>query len=55
MKTQIQGRNQSQAAVNVDRKNPQLRPGPKPSTNRYERRKIREQLRNLDWALVGVD
>jgi hypothetical protein len=23
--------------------------------HRYERRKIREQLRHLDWALPGVD
>jgi len=27
----------------------------KPSAHRYERRKVREQLRHLDWALAGVD
>jgi hypothetical protein len=27
----------------------------KSAAHRYERRKIREQLRHLDWALAGVD
>jgi len=31
------------------------RPETKTSVHRYERRKIREQLRHLDWALAGVD
>ena len=36
------------------KRNP-FRSGAKSSANRYERRKIREQLRRLDWALAGVD
>lgn len=35
-----------------------LRPGrigTKPLLHRYERRKIREQLKHLDWALEGAD
>lgn len=31
------------------------RSGAKSASHRYERRKIREQLRHLDWALAGVD
>jgi hypothetical protein len=46
-------RNAGQLAV--DRKNPQLRVGTKTFAHRYERRKIREQLRHLDWALPEVD
>jgi hypothetical protein len=33
-----------------------VRPGAaKTLEHRYERRKIREQLRRLDWALIGED
>jgi hypothetical protein len=42
-------------AVATERKQPQSRNGTKPAAHRYERRKIREQLRHLDWALAGVD
>jgi hypothetical protein len=54
MKIQISPR-QDEPAVAVERKNQPARGGTKTSVHRYERRKIREQLRHLDWALPGVD
>jgi len=42
-------------AIAAERKQPHFRSGTKPAAHRYERRKIREQLRHLDWALAGAD
>jgi hypothetical protein len=42
-------------ANTIELKRNPFRSGAKSSANRYERRKIREQLRRLDWALAGVD
>ena len=55
MKTQSSSKAHNVAAAFVDQKNPQVRSGTKSFARRYERRKIREQLRHLDWALAGVD
>ena len=55
MKTPVPYKNSSHSTLAVDQKNPQLRVGTKSAAHRYERRKIREQLRHLDWALPGVD
>ena len=55
MKTQVTLKIGNRSAAIVDQKNPQFRTGAKTSDHRYERRKIREQLRHLDWALAGVD
>lgn len=38
-----------------ERKKQPARTGTKSVLHRYERRKIREQLRHLDWALAGID
>ncbi len=54
MKNQFTSKNNSQAAA-VDRKGQPVRFGTKTFSHRYDRRKIREQLRHLDWALAGVD
>lgn len=54
MKTQLNEKNGDSAAT-VERKQTPARAGSKPLVHRYERRKIREQLRRLDWALAGVD
>ncbi|MGA2244610.1 MAG: hypothetical protein ABSH48_06420 [Verrucomicrobiota bacterium] len=54
MKIQINPRREEPSAI-VERKHQPARAGAKTSTHRYERRKIREQLRHLDWALAGVD
>jgi hypothetical protein len=43
------------ALAAVERKNQPTRGGTKTSVHRYERRKIREQLRHLDWALANSD
>jgi len=43
------------AATAVERKHTPARAGSKVFVHRYERRKIREQLRRLDWALPGED
>ncbi len=43
------------AATAAERKLSAVRASTKTSEHRYERRKIREQLRRLDWALAGVD
>jgi len=55
MKNTFATNNSNDAAAAVERKKPAGRPGTKTFTHRYERRKIREQLRHLDWALVGAD
>jgi hypothetical protein len=54
MKNQVNAKADEQAAI-VERKLRPLRTGAKAILHRYERRKIREQLRHLDWALAGVD
>jgi hypothetical protein len=54
MKTQTSPKPDEQAAA-IERKQPPSRSGTKTLVHRYERRKIREQLRNLDWALAGND
>ena len=55
MKNQIIPKKAGGLATALERKNPSLRSGTKTSAHRYERRKIREQLRHLDWALAGED
>jgi len=55
MKNQFNTRNTAQVLAQVERKQTPVRSSPKPLSHRYERRKIREQLRHLDWALAGVD
>jgi hypothetical protein len=55
MKTQINQKNAGHTAATIERKLTPVRSGTKTSAHRYERRKIREQLRQLDWALAGVD
>jgi hypothetical protein len=54
MKTPFNSKASDQASA-VERRQPSTRGSTKTSGHRYERRKIREQLRNLDWALAGVD
>jgi hypothetical protein len=54
MKNQFNSKQSEQAAM-VERKHQPARGGSKTFVHRYERRKIREQLRQLDWALAGVD
>ena len=48
------GETDEQAAI-VARKLRPARGGTKTFLHRYERRKIREQLKHLDWALDRVD
>jgi len=55
MKTQLNHKSAEQAAAIVERKHTPVRYGAKTVAHRYERRKIREQLRHLDWALANVD
>jgi hypothetical protein len=55
MKTLFTSKTSNHAAETVDRKKSPFRSGSKSILHRYERRKIREQLRRLDWALAGVD
>jgi hypothetical protein len=55
MKTQFNQKNGGPAANAVELKHTPVRSGTKAFAHRYERRKIREQLRRLDWALAGVD
>lgn len=43
------------AVAAIDRKHQLARSGAKSAAHRYERRRIREQLRHLDWALTGAD
>ena len=54
MKTSSIQRNGNQTNT-VPRKNQPVRFGTKTFEHRYYRRKIREQLRHLDWALAGED
>jgi len=55
MKNQFNSKQSEQAAAVVERKHQPARGGSKTFVHRYERRKIREQLRHLDWALAGAD
>jgi hypothetical protein len=55
MKNQSSHKNGSQSITAVQRKSPSARFGTKTFEHRYYRRKIREQLRHLDWALAGED
>jgi len=55
MKTQLNHKNTEHSLENIERKQTPARSGAKTITHRYERRKIREQLRHLDWALAGLD
>jgi hypothetical protein len=55
MKNQTHPKTASPSNINAGRRYPQLRAGTKISAHRYERRKLREQLRHLDWALAGED
>ena len=55
MKTQSNLKPDDQTLAEVERKHQPVRGGTKAFVHRYERRKIREQLRNLDWALAGAD
>jgi hypothetical protein len=43
------------ATAPVERKNAPARPGTKTFSHRYERRKVRQQLRHADWALNAED
>lgn len=54
MKTSFNSKPSEPAAV-ADRRQPASRSGAKTIGHRYERRKVREQLRHLDWALAGID
>jgi hypothetical protein len=55
MKNQSQQKTSSGPSINTGRRPVFFRTGTKPSAHRYERRKVREQLRHLDWALAGED
>jgi hypothetical protein len=55
MKTPISHKNAGQTATIIEHKQPPARSTAKTLTHRYERRKIREQLRHLDWALAAAD
>jgi hypothetical protein len=55
MKNQTQQKISPQPNLNTGRRHAHFRAGSKPSVHRYERRKLREQLRHLDWALAGED
>jgi hypothetical protein len=55
MKNQINAKS-GQSSNQVGQRPAGLRPhAAKSNEHRYERRKIREQLRRLDWALTGED
>jgi hypothetical protein len=54
MKT-LTSKSNADSAAQIDRKQSSVRVGTKSSSHRHERRKLREQLRHLDWALAGVD
>jgi hypothetical protein len=54
MKTQINPKPGSHSTSSASQRAAVTRPGAsKTFEHRYERRKIREQLRRLDWALAG--
>jgi len=56
MKTQIIPKPSQTNIPQVGQRSAGLRPhAAKSFEHRYERRKIREQLRRLDWALHGED
>ncbi len=55
MKTQFNHKSTEQSVAIIERKHTPVRSGTKTIAHRYERRKIREQLRHLDWALANVD
>jgi len=55
MKTTDQNQPKQGDYASVERRTIALRGETKTTAHRYERRKIREQLRHLDWALAGVD
>jgi hypothetical protein len=55
MKTRSASKSSNDSAAVSGRKSMAVRNGTKTFSHRYERRKIREQLRHLDWALAGVD
>jgi hypothetical protein len=55
MKTRSHAKANNDSAAVLGRKSAAVRIGSKSFSHRYERRKIREQLRHLDWALAGVD
>jgi len=55
MKNQTQQKISSQPNLNAGRRLSLFRAGSKHSVHRYERRKVREQLRHLGWALAGED
>jgi hypothetical protein len=54
MKTQINAKSVHNVANPADQRTGGIRPAvARTLEHRYERRKIREQLRRLDWALAG--
>lgn len=55
MKHSIHSKQTEQATGLVERKHQPARGGNKTVLHRYERRKIREQLRHLDWTLANGD
>jgi hypothetical protein len=55
MKNQFNHKHAGAAANALEIKRIPLRAGTKAFGHRFERRKIREQLRRLDWALAGED
>jgi hypothetical protein len=56
MKTNLHAKSDHSAASPGDKRANGLRPNAaKAVEHRYERRKIREQLRRLDWALNAED
>jgi hypothetical protein len=56
MKTQINTKSIHSVATPADQRAGGIRPAvARAWEHRYERRKIREQLRRLDWALNGED
>jgi len=56
MKTQTTARPVQNVANDADRRTGGIRPAvARTLEHRYERRKIREQLRRLDWALNADD
>jgi hypothetical protein len=56
MKTQNHSKSAQSTSSNSAQRHGGLRhSAAKTIEHRYERRKIREQLRHLDWALIGED
>jgi hypothetical protein len=48
---QINQKRREQTATIISSRSAPVRSGAKHFSNRYERRKVREQLRHADWAL----